>query len=133
MQTKRNALYYTAFSVVLLFIEIIIGRYLNHWFIIRAYGGDTLVMPLLYCLIRIVTRKLPRTLPLWVFGIGVLAEITQYFHMSDMLGFERGSLMSILLGTSASWWDIVSYAIGILVIYAGIAIKAAFHKKGDTP
>lgn len=121
MQTKKGMLYYGALSALLLGTEIWIGICAGGW--IRNYFGDVLVIPLMYCLVRIFTKKLPALLPVIMFGIGVIAEITQYFHLADRLGFERGSLMSILLGTSASLWDAVSYAAGAVLIYAGIAVR----------
>ncbi len=126
MQTKRGMLYYGALAAMLLGIEIYIGCCVGGW--VRAYVGDVLVMPLLYCCIRFFTRKLPVLLPFLVFGIGAAAELLQLWHLSDRLGFERGSLPSILLGTSASWWDIVSYGVGILLIFAGMLLRLKIWK-----
>lgn len=113
MKRKR---FYAAMLLALFVCEVLIAVYGGGIVWLRSYGGDVLVMPLIYCLIRLFTDRLPRAMPALVFGIGLIAEITQYFHLSDLLGFPRGSLMSILLGTSASWWDVLSYAIGILPI-----------------
>lgn len=117
-QESKTALGYVAASILLFLTEIVIGIY--GLGIVRAYIGDVLIIMLLYCLIRIFTKALPKTLPLWMFGVGCLAEILQYFRLSDLLGFERGSLPATLIGTSASWWDIVSYAIGAVLIYAAM-------------
>ncbi len=119
-QSKKAALGYAAASILLLITEIVIGIY--GLGIVRKYVGDVLVVILLYCMIRIFTKALYRTLPLWMFGVGCAAELLQYFRLSDLLGFERGSLPSILIGTSASWWDVVSYAIGAVMIYAGMLL-----------
>ncbi len=114
-QQIKSAIGYAAAFLLLLFTEIVIGIY--GLGIVRAYIGDVLVIPLLYCLIRIFTKALPRTLPLCLFGVGCLAELLQLIRLSDLLGFPRGSLPSILIGTSASWWDVLCYAIGSLLIY----------------
>lgn len=117
-QTLKASFGYAAAMLWLLLTEICIGIY--GLGIVRSYVGDVLVVGLLYCLIRIFTKALPKTLPLWLFGVGCLAELLQLCRLSDLLGFERGSLPSILIGTSASWWDVVSYAIGAALIYAAM-------------
>lgn len=127
MQSKKGALYYSVLSALLLGTEIWIGIFAGGW--IRNYFGDVLVIPLMYCLVRICTKKLPAVLPVILFGVGIIAEITQYFHLADRLGFERGSLMSILLGTGASLWDVVSYAAGAALIYAGAAVRLYVTRK----
>ncbi len=127
-QNIKAALGYAAAFILLFVTEIIIGIY--GLGIVRAYVGDVLIVMLLYCLIRIFTKALPRTLPLWMFGLGCAAEIMQYFHLSDLLGFERGSLPATLIGTSASWWDVVSYAIGAALIYAAMFV---LHKLSEAP
>ncbi len=119
-QQFKSAICYAAACLLLLFTEIVIGIY--GLGIVRAYVGDVLVILLLYCLIRIFTKALPRTLPLWLFGVGCLAELLQLIRLSDLLGFERGSLPSILIGTSASWWDVVCYAIGSILLYAAMLL-----------
>ena len=117
MQTRKMAMCYGIAALLLFLIEFVIGRWLNDWHFVRSYLGDVLVIPLIYCIIRIFTNKLPRTMPLIVLGIGVVTEITQYFKLYAILGFEKGSLPAILLGTSFSWWDLVSYAAGTVLIY----------------
>lgn len=125
-QERKAALGYAAASILLLLTEIVIGIY--GLGIVRKYIGDVLVVILLYCMIRIFTKALPKTLPLWMFGVGCIAEIMQYFHLSDRLGFERDSLPAILIGTSASWWDIVSYAVGAALIYAAMLLLHGVSK-----
>lgn len=122
---NKRMLYYGLWMTGLLLTEIIIGTWLKSLFFVRAYVGDVLVIPLLYCLIRIFTQKLPRLMPFLVCCIGFLAEGLQYIHLSDLLGFERGSLMAILIGTSASWWDVLCYIVGMVLIYLGMWIKNA--------
>ena len=128
MQTRKMAMCYGVAALLLFFIEFVIGMWLNDWHFVRAYLGDVLVIPLIYCIIRIFTNKLPRTMPLIVFGIGVVTEITQYFKLYAILGFEKHSLPAILLGTGFSWWDMVCYAAGTVLIY--LAEWLLFRKMG---
>ena len=128
MDSKKSEWkYYCVLTGILLIVEIFIGAFVPHTKWLRSYGGDILVIPLIYSIIRIFTNKLPALLPVLVCGIGFLAEIAQYFHLSDKLGFARGSLMSILIGTSFSWLDIICYFAGMLCIYAGMYLKGVFH------
>lgn len=128
MQTKQAALRYALLAGVLLGIEILIGACVPHTMWLRSYGGDVLVIPLIYCLVRIFVRILPRTMPLLMCGVGFLAELAQYFHLSDRLGFARGSLPSIILGTSFSTADLACYAAGMLLIYGAMLLRKETHK-----
>jgi len=123
MQTKSERKFYLIWSAVLLITEILIGAFVPHTEWVRAYGGDILVIPLIYCLVRIFVKIFPRLMPFLMCGIGFLAETAQYFHLSDRLGFEKGSLMSIIIGTSFSRIDILCYIAGMIIIYLGIYIR----------
>ncbi len=126
----RRALPYSAAFLALLLAEIIIGGFASGW--IRGYLGDVLVLPLLYCLIRIFTPALPRSLPLWLFAFGCLAELLQLLRFAELLGFPEGSLPAVILGTRADWRDILCYAIGALLILASIhIIKSIRRQKGE--
>ena len=129
MQTKKLAVYYAIWSLVLLVTEIIIGKYLNDWHFVRNYVGDILVVPLIYCLIRVVTNRLPRLMPFLVCCIGFIAEISQYFQLYARLGFEKGSLPAIILGSQFSWWDILCYTIGMGLIYLFLFIRTSVTRK----
>lgn len=102
--------------VLLMVVEIIIGKY-AHGFI-RAYIGDVLVIPLIYCFVRIFYVRPAVWLPAAVGGLGILAEMLQYFNLCGLLGIPKGSLLGILLGSSADFADILCYAVGVLLIYA---------------
>jgi len=121
--------YYVILSLLLLVTEILIGSVFKNFHWLRAYGGDILVIPLIYCLVRIFISAFPRLMPFLMCCVGFLAETAQYFHLSDKLGFERGSLMSIIIGTSFSYMDILCYITGMVLIYLGIFIRMNFQKK----
>jgi hypothetical protein len=108
---------------VLFVIEFIIAVFVPSPSWLRDSGGDMLIIPLIYCIIRIFIKKFPRLLPFFVCCIGFAFEIAQYFQISDRLGFERGSIMSILIGTSFTWMDMFCYVAGMLMIYTGIFIR----------
>ncbi len=127
LSTKIRYMY--AF-ILLFFTEIIIGIYGLE--VVRSYVGDILILPTLYCFIRIITKALPRSLPLWLFGAGCLTEFLQLINLSKLLGFAEGSLPAVLLGTNADWLDILCYGMGTALIYAAmyaISKYAAIPKK----
>ncbi|MEX8549147.1 MAG: DUF2809 domain-containing protein [Mucilaginibacter sp.] len=89
-----------------------------HDALIRPYGGDFLVVILLYCLIKSFSN-----LRVWTAAIGVLlfsylVETLQFFHIVNLLGFEKSRIACIIIGTSFTWSDLVAYTLGILVVLA---------------
>ena len=123
-QTTKRKLIYTALFAALLVTEILIGLYARGF--VRAYIGDVLVMPAMYFLVRIVTEKFPRTLPLILFVFACAVEVSQYFGLYKLLGFAPGSLPAIIIGTGFAWGDILAYA-------AGSVINAAAAFRGLCP
>jgi hypothetical protein len=96
-------------------VEIFIGAFM-HDSVIRPYGGDFLVVILLYCLVRSFWD-----LPILPAAVGVLlfsylVEAGQYFGLADRLGFKGNSLVRILLGSYFTWTDIMAYTLGILSV-----------------
>jgi hypothetical protein len=106
---------YFLLSVMLLGLEIFIGSCL-HDPIIRPYGGDFLVVILLYCLVRSCGDFpiLPTAISVLLFAY--LVETGQYFGLADRLGFKGHSLGRVLLGSYFTWVDIVAYTLGILLV-----------------
>jgi len=87
-----------------------------HDMIIRPYGGDFLVVILIYCFVRsfINTAAVPTAIAVLLFAYAV--EISQYFHLVNVLGLERSSLAKALLGTSFSFIDLLMYTLGTITI-----------------
>ncbi len=81
--------------------------------IIRPYGGDFLVVILLYCILRCLTRLSVKRSCILVLLFSYGVEILQYFHFADMLGLKHGSIPYILLGNYFTWTDMISYTLGI--------------------
>lgn len=109
----------------LLVTEILIGKCGGGF--IRAYGGDVLVIPLLYCLVRIFYTRPNKILPPLVGGLGVLAEMIQYFNFCDRFGIDRSSILGIMLGAVADIRDVLCYAVGVMLIYAAEWAFAKIH------
>ncbi len=104
------------FSTVILFlIEVLIGFYM-HDAIIRPYGGDLLVVILLYCFVKSFTRFRVCTAAVGVLVFSYLVETLQYFHIVNLLGLEKSKIASVVIGTSFAWSDLLAYTLGILVV-----------------
>ena len=104
------------FSYFLIFcslmaVEVCIALFVHDSFI-RPYVGDILVTLLLCCMARVVIPDQVRLLPLYVFLFAACVEIGQYFDVVALLGLEDNRLISIALGITFSWLDLVCYAIG---------------------
>ena len=76
---------YFLLLLILLIVELMIGNYLHDKYI-RPYGGDFLVVILLYCFIKsIIDISVMKTaIAVLIFAYAV--EISQYFHLVNILG-----------------------------------------------
>ena len=104
------------FSYFLIFcslmaVEVCIALFVHDSFI-RPYVGDMLVTLLLCCMARVAVPEKMRLLPLYVLLFAACVEIGQYFDVVALLGLEDNRIISIALGRTFSWLDLVCYAIG---------------------
>ncbi len=107
---------YFLFAVVLFIIEVLIALYVKDS-IIRPYGGDFLVVILLYYLVRTFWNGSTFQVAFGVLVFAYTVEILQYFRIVDLLGLRGNRLAEIVIGTGFSWWDMVAYTLGIIVVY----------------
>ena len=114
MMSKRNLRFiFAACALLLLAVEIVIGRYVHDGFV-RPYLGDTLVVMLLYCLVRTVFPTGHYWLSAAVFAFAVSVELSQLLPLCDVLHI-RNALLRVLMGTSFAWADILAYFAGNLL------------------
>lgn len=116
MNDKRLRLLFAACSAVLLAVEIYIGMYVHDSFV-RPYLGDTLVVMLIYCVVRTVFPTKYYWLSGAIFLFATAVEITQIFPLCDVLHIEN-KFLRVLMGTSFAYEDIIAY-------FAGNALTAA--------
>ncbi|GAK91186.1 hypothetical protein JCM19297_683 [Nonlabens ulvanivorans] len=45
-----------------------------------------------------------------------MVELAQYAQVVDLLGLSDNKWARIIIGTSFSWWDMVCYTIGFIII-----------------
>jgi hypothetical protein len=108
---------YFLLTLLLLGVEIFIGACM-HDAVIRPYGGDVLVVILIYCFIRSFWRLRVLPLALGVLIFSYLEETGQYFHLADRLGFSRPGLMRTVIGWYFTWADMLCYTLGIGAVLA---------------
>lgn len=107
--TKKRIVY-ILLTIFLFAVEVYIAKYVNDD-IIRPYGGDTLVVILLYTFVRIFIPEKYPLLSVYIFIFAVFVECMQYIHIVDILGIQN-YVLRIAIGNGFSVWDIVAYAIG---------------------
>ncbi len=113
MQFNRR---YFLFAVVLFIIEVLIALYVRDS-IVRPYGGDFLVVILLYYLVRAFWNGSAFHVAFGVLVFAYTVEISQYLNIVDLLDLTGNRLAEIVIGTGFSWWDMVAYTLGIIVVY----------------
>ncbi|MFV0418532.1 MAG: DUF2809 domain-containing protein [Dysgonomonas sp.] len=105
--------------LVFLFIfllEVIIALFINDS-IIRPYGGDLLVVILIYYFAKSFIRTKTIYLVIGVILFAYLVEVCQYFHLVEILGMQDNVIMRTVIGHSFSWGDILAYTIGGTICY----------------
>ncbi|WP_342648519.1 DUF2809 domain-containing protein [Mucilaginibacter sp. CSA2-8R] len=107
---------YCYLTVLLLAIEIFIGLFVHDaW--IRPYGGDFLVVILLYCLVKSFLRSSYRPVAIGVLLFAYLTETMQYLHVAALLGLQHNQFACIIIGTQFSWTDTLMYTLGIALVW----------------
>jgi hypothetical protein len=118
-----NKTYFTL-TLLLLTTEVLIALYM-HDTIIRPYGGDFLVVILIYCFVNSFTNTPVLATAIAVLLFAYAVEISQYFHLVNVLGLERSSLAKALMGTSFSLMDLLVYTLGTIMILATEHLKTS--------
>ena len=80
---------------------------------IRPYGGDFLVVMLIYCFEKSFFNTPPFITACWVLVFAYVVEISQYFHLVTLLGWDHSKAARIIMGTSFSFTDLLTYTLGI--------------------
>jgi len=94
-----NSSYFIFFALLLL-VELLIGIHL-HDALIRPYGGDFLVVTLIYCFIKsfLDTSVMKTAIGVLIFSYAV--EISQYFHLARVLGLQHYRVALLILGAAS--------------------------------
>ena len=113
---KNKRVIYLAIFCGLLAVEVCIALFVHDAFV-RPYVGDMLVTLLLCCMCRVAFPDEIRLLPVFVFLFAACVEIGQYFDVVALMGLTDNRFLSIALGRTFSWMDLVCYAIGCVVAF----------------
>lgn len=127
---KKRAVYLAA-AVVLLGIEFFIALFVHDRFV-RPYVGDMLVVIVIYMFVRIFVSEKIKLLPLYLFLFATAVEVLQYFRIAALLGLENNRVLSVLIGATFDWKDIVCYAAGCLLlgVYEAVRAKKRLPRQG---
>lgn len=74
--------------------------------------GDLLVVMLIYSFLRIFLADNSRTLVVGVLLFSFVVEFIQFFDPIGRLGLEEYRLLSLLMGRTFSWPDLLAYSAG---------------------
>ncbi|TBW28286.1 DUF2809 domain-containing protein [Gramella sp. KN1008] len=110
---RNNRLNYFLGFVILLIIEILIAKFVSDNFI-RPYGGDFLVVILIYCFLMAISNisVIKGLLSVLIFSFAV--EFFQIINIVKIMQYQPPEPVMIILGSSFSAWDLLAYSLGIL-------------------
>ena len=113
--TRNKRLYYFLGFLFLLFIEILIARFVSDSFM-RPYLGDFLVVILIYCFLMWISRisVLKGLIIVLMFSFAV--EFFQLINIVKVLQHQPPKIVMIILGSSFSVWDLLAYKLGIFLV-----------------
>ncbi len=109
----RRLPYLIAF-VALFLVEVAIALWAHGP--LRGFVGDVLVVILIYCFVQMLVLKSPGKVILGVFLFACLIEALQAVDYAKLLGVADIGWLSIVLGRTASWTDILAYGAGSAVV-----------------
>jgi hypothetical protein len=124
---KQNRIY-LLFTLLLLLAEVMIAAFF-HDGLIRPYGGDFLVVILLYCYLKTLRPLPPLKAGIIVLLFAYAVETAQYFHLATLPGLQHSKVAVLLMGNSFSVTDLLMYTAGIAFVL--VIEKVAFHFKNN--
>ncbi len=106
---------YFIITIVLFVAEFIIAAYVHDGFI-RPYFGDFLVSIFVYCTVKSFFDTPVGSTAIWVLLFSYAVEITQYFHLVDVIGLGNSPVACAIMGTHFSFIDMLMYTLGIILV-----------------
>ena len=111
---KFNKWYYLL-AVLILLIEVLIAGNM-HDALIRPYGGDFLVVIMIYCFVKAFLSTPVFKTACAVLVFAYIVEFSQYFHLVRVIGLGHSKIALLFLGDHFSVYDLLAYTLGILLI-----------------
>lgn len=104
------------FLAILLFVtEVLIAVYITDN-LVRPYGGDFLVVILIYCFVKAFWTASVPVAAISVLIFSYIIEVSQYFKLVKLIGLQNSKLANVVLGNSFAWADMLAYTLGILLV-----------------
>ena len=100
--------------ITIFVVEVLIAKYLNDAFI-RPFGGDVLVVVLIYAFFRIFLKTNNKKLALGVLIFSFVIEFLQGLHYVNWFGLENNKFWSTDFGTYFTVYDLLAYFVGYLI------------------
>ncbi len=122
---------FIVFTIIFV-IEVCIALFVNDS-VIRPYGGDVLVVVLMYYFAKTFVATRTECLIFVVLLFAYIVEIGQYFHLVEKLNMQNNRVMRIVIGSSFSWGDIFAYTLGAAVCYVVDVKKIGLNRKKSVP
>lgn len=124
---KKRVVYAVIF-ILLFIVETLIALFIHDDFI-RPYVGDIIVVWVVYCFVQLILggkNSYAVACGTMIFAFGV--EFLQKMRIVDVLGIENAVLRTII-GTSYATGDLICYAVGMIICFAGILVYRKIKKK----
>lgn len=115
--------HYFGLAILIFVIEILIALFVHDDFV-RPYLGDVLVVILIYCILKSFLRLQVLTVAIFVLIFAFAVEFLQFINIVDKLGLEKSRIVTIIIGTSFSWIDLLSYVAGIAIVLIVEKVKS---------
>ena len=128
----KKRLPYIMIFVLLVGVEVFIAL-TQHDNFIRYYGGDIIVMWVLYCLVQAVLggKNNHYIVNLCLLAFAFAVEFLQKWGFVDRFGIEN-RFLRVLIGTSFAVEDLWSYAAGTAIACLGVFVYDFAVKKRKT-
>lgn len=107
---------YFFLTILLFLIEVLIALFVRDSFI-RPYGGDFLVVILIYCFLRTFIEQSPLRIAIVTLAFSFLIEFGQHFKLVELLGLKGNRVAEIVIGTGYSNYDLLAYTLGVITAY----------------
>lgn len=102
---------YAAAALALFLVELAIALWVHDSFV-RPFVGDVLVVVLIYLVLRSFVPLAPRRLGLGVLMFACTIEFLQAIDYVALLGVAHIPWLSVALGRTFSWSDLLAYTAG---------------------
>lgn len=103
---------YFAWAIVLFLVEVVIAAFVRDSFV-RPYVGDFLVVIFIYCFLKTFWKAEVSVVALATLLFAYFVEISQYFKLIYVLGWQDSTAARLILGNSFQWGDLVAYTLGV--------------------